>query len=136
MGSTLRVFAITHPEIPVVVCFHDQSNWLLLSTRRVVLVLAGSQTQIPWRDITYFGPTQQELFAHIHHPTILEFGLFGIRRKIREPVENGPWLIFAGNDVVRHKFHLDEKDKGLLLELVPFMMRLEKIHPVHKFKKT
>lgn len=110
------------------ICFHDQDNWLVMTSRRVLWKTAGDQRHLEFRQITYYGPTQAELIAEANNPTVLVAGSDGFSREIRQPVEVGPWIAIAGSDGVRHKIQLDEKDKYLVEELLPFMIRLEEIH--------
>ena len=117
-------------ELPVVVCFLDQDNWCLVTTRRVHWATKGAYQSLFYRDIKQVGwsagPTAARRRTYVDQ---IDLWMHTEEGKVRTKT-GSPWFFIFEKSGVRHELRLEMGNPlTAIWDCIDMLIRLEQIHP-------
>ena len=117
-------------DLPVVVCFHDNDNWCLVTTRRVHWCSDAQYRSLNYGQIKQVGwsagPTAAKRRTYVGQ---IDLWIHTEDGKVRTK-EASPWFFIFDDQGIRHELRLEVgSPQTAIWDAIELLIRLENIHP-------
>ena len=127
---TQKCHSVIQEDLPVVVCYLDQDNWCLVTTRMVHWSRDGQYRNISYADIKQVGwsagPHAAKRRTYVDQVDLWIDTEDGKKRT----KEVSPWFFISDKKGARHELRLEIGNaQTAIWDAIDMLIRLEQIHP-------